>query len=144
MEDMEPKDGRIIVFKYADGRLQQVAQKETKGAPYSMLEFHGKLLVTINSAIRLYEWTTTNELNLETSIFNSILSIYLKSRGDFVLVGDIVRSFACYAYNQLSGTFTNICNDHETSWLSAIEFIDEETFLGSDNYFNLYYAQKET
>lgn len=123
--------------------MQQVAQKESKGAPYSMMEFHGKLLVTINSAIRLYEWTMTGELNLETSIFNSILSIYLKSRGYFVLVGDILRSFALYAYNQLSGTFTNICTDHETSWLSAIEFLDDETVLGADNYFNLYYAQRE-
>uniref|UniRef100_A0A8C2WBD5 DNA damage-binding protein 1 n=1 Tax=Cyclopterus lumpus TaxID=8103 RepID=A0A8C2WBD5_CYCLU len=52
-EEAEPKQGRIIVFHYTDGKLQTVAEKEVKGAVYSMVEFNGKLLASINSTVRL-------------------------------------------------------------------------------------------
>ncbi|KAJ8391375.1 hypothetical protein AAFF_G00090050 [Aldrovandia affinis] len=50
-EEAEPKQGRIIVFHYTDGKLQTVAEKEVKGAVYSMVEFNGKLLASINSTV---------------------------------------------------------------------------------------------
>lgn len=34
------------------GKLQTVAEKEVKGAVYSMVEFNGKLLASINSTVR--------------------------------------------------------------------------------------------
>ncbi|XP_041095766.1 DNA damage-binding protein 1 isoform X3 [Polyodon spathula] len=52
-EEAEPKQGRIVVFQYCDGKLQTVAEKEVKGAVYSMVEFNGKLLASINSTVRL-------------------------------------------------------------------------------------------
>ena len=33
------------------GKLSQVAEKEIKGAAYSMQEFNGKLLASINSSV---------------------------------------------------------------------------------------------
>lgn len=33
------------------GKLQTVAEKEVKGAVYSMVEFNGKLLASINSTV---------------------------------------------------------------------------------------------
>jgi len=33
------------------GKLTQVAEKEIKGAAYSMCEFNGKLLASVNSAV---------------------------------------------------------------------------------------------
>ena len=35
----------------------KVAEKEIKGAAYSMNSFNGKLLACINSTVRLWEWT---------------------------------------------------------------------------------------
>uniref|UniRef100_A0A8C7D231 DNA damage-binding protein 1 n=1 Tax=Oncorhynchus kisutch TaxID=8019 RepID=A0A8C7D231_ONCKI len=53
-EEAEPKQGRIIVFHYTDGKLQTVAEKEVKGAVYSMVEFNGKLLASINSTVSTF------------------------------------------------------------------------------------------
>ncbi|POI24422.1 hypothetical protein CIB84_011827, partial [Bambusicola thoracicus] len=50
-EEAEPKQGRIVVFHYSDGKLQSLAEKEVKGAVYSMVEFNGKLLASINSTV---------------------------------------------------------------------------------------------
>ena len=51
-EESEPKQGRIIMFQYQDGKLHQVAEKEIKGACYSLVEFNGRLLASINSTVR--------------------------------------------------------------------------------------------
>ncbi|GFG37397.1 hypothetical protein Cfor_02582, partial [Coptotermes formosanus] len=48
-EESEPKQGRILMFQYQDGKLHQVAEKEIKGACYSLVEFNGRLLASINS-----------------------------------------------------------------------------------------------
>ncbi|XP_012942382.1 DNA damage-binding protein 1 isoform X2 [Aplysia californica] len=56
-EEAEPKSGRIIVFHYNEGKLTMVAEKEIKGAAYSMVPFNGKLLASVNSTVRLFEWT---------------------------------------------------------------------------------------
>lgn len=36
---------------FSPGKLQTVAEKEVKGAVYSMVEFNGKLLASINSTV---------------------------------------------------------------------------------------------
>ena len=35
------------------GKLAQVAEKEIKGAAYTLVEFNGKLLASINSTVRM-------------------------------------------------------------------------------------------
>lgn len=88
-EESESKQGRLIVFQYvkggpdhsAGGKLQTVAERELKGAPYSLAEFNGKLLAAVNSSVRLFEWSSGDkELRLECSYFNYIMALYLKVR----------------------------------------------------------------
>ena len=50
-EESEPKVGRIIIFQWKDGKLQQVTEKETKGCCYSLQPFNKKLLASINSTV---------------------------------------------------------------------------------------------
>ncbi|XP_055622836.1 DNA damage-binding protein 1-like [Toxorhynchites rutilus septentrionalis] len=61
----EPKVGRIIIYHYADGALTQVSEKGIKGACYSLIEFNRRVLASINSTVRLYEWTDDKNLRLE-------------------------------------------------------------------------------
>lgn len=80
-EEPDPKMGRIIVFHYTDGKLHQIVEKEIKGACYSLVEFNGKVLASINTTVRLYEWTNEKDLRLECSHFNNVLALYLKTKG---------------------------------------------------------------
>lgn len=50
-DESEPKQGRIIMFHVEDGKLHQITEKEVKGACYSLSEFNGKLLASINSTV---------------------------------------------------------------------------------------------
>ncbi len=61
-----------------------------------------------NSQVRLFEWTSEKELRVECSYFNNILSLYLKYKGDFVLVGDLMRSMTLLQYKNMEGTFEEV------------------------------------
>lgn len=80
-EEPDPKVGRIIVFHFNDGKLHQMAEKEIKGACYSLVEFNGKVLASINTTVRLFEWTNDKDLRLECSHFNNVLALFLKTKG---------------------------------------------------------------
>lgn len=142
-EEMEPASGRVIVFHLNDGKLQQVAEKEITGAPFKLIEFNGKLLVGINSNIRLFEWTLTHELHCESSFHNFISVLQLKAKGDFILVGDLIRSLTLLCYKSMNGNFEKIASEYETSWMSAMEIIDDDTFIGADSHFNLFVVHKD-
>ncbi|XP_033962614.1 LOW QUALITY PROTEIN: DNA damage-binding protein 1 [Pseudochaenichthys georgianus] len=143
-EEAEPKQGRIIVFHYTDGKLQTVAEKEVKGAVYSMVEFNGKLLASINSTVRLYEWTAEKELRTECNHYNNIMALYLKTKGDFILVGDLMRSVLLLAYKPMEGNFEEIARDFNPKWMSAVEILDDDNFLWAENAFNLVVCQKDS
>lgn len=50
-EESEPKQGRIILFQWTDGKLVTVAEKEVKGACYSLVDFNSKILAAINNVV---------------------------------------------------------------------------------------------
>ncbi|XP_035674429.1 DNA damage-binding protein 1-like isoform X1 [Branchiostoma floridae] len=143
-EESEPKSGRIIVFQYTDGKLQQVAEKEVKGAVYSLVQFNNKLLASINSTVRLFEWTAEKELRVECNHYNNILALYLKTKGDFILVGDLMRSVTLLAYKPMEGCFEEIARDFNPNWMSAVEILDDDNFLGAENSFNFFTCQKDS
>merc|ERR1719189_878967 len=142
-EESEPKTGRIIIFSWAEGKLTQVAEKEIKGAAYSMNSFNGKLLACINSTVRLWEWTQEKELRLECSHFNNIIALHAKTSGDFILVGDLVRSMTLLQYKTMEGSFEEIARDYCPNWMTAVEILDDDTFLGAENNDNLFVCQRD-
>ncbi|XP_052213076.1 DNA damage-binding protein 1-like isoform X2 [Dreissena polymorpha] len=144
-EEAEPKRGRIVVFHCNDGKVIQVAEEEIPGAAYSLCEFNGKLLASVNSTVRLFEWRTfAKELNMECSHFNNIIALFLKTKGDFILVGDLMRSITLLLYKPMEGTFEEIARDCNPNWMSAVEILDDDIFLGAENSFNLFTCHKDS
>nr|CAD7197866.1 unnamed protein product [Timema douglasi] len=143
-EESESKQGRILIFHYQEGKLVQAAEKEIKGACYSLVEFNGRLLACINSTVRLFEWTAEKELRLECSHFNNITALYLKTKGDFILVGDLMRSMTLLQYKTMEGSFEEMARDYNPNWMTAVEILDDDTFLGAENSANLFICQKDS
>ena len=63
--------------------------------------------------------------------------------GDFILVGDLMRSMTLLQYKQMEGCFEEIARDYEPNWMTAIEILDDDTFLGGENNHNLFVCQKD-
>lgn len=93
--------GRIILYHYADGKLAQVAEKEVKGAVYSLVEFNGKVLASINSTVRLFEWTSDKDLRLECSHFNNIIALYVKTKGKHIFPSILLSNISLILISNL-------------------------------------------
>ena len=52
------------------------------------------------------------ELWLECSHFNNIIALHMKTSGDFILVGDLVRSMTLLQYKTMEGSFEKIARDY--------------------------------
>ncbi|KAF7029677.1 hypothetical protein CFC21_041363 [Triticum aestivum] len=141
MED-EPTKGRILVFLVKEGKLQLIKAKETKGAVYSLKSFNGKLLAAINQKIRLYKWVQRNDmshvLQFECAHDGHVLSLYTQTRGDFILVGDLMRSLSLLIYKHEEGTIEEVARDLNTNWITAVEMLDDDIYIGADNCCNLF------
>ena len=53
-ECMPRQESKMLLFVLSTGKLVQVGEKEIKGAAYSLAEFNGKLLASINSTVSIY------------------------------------------------------------------------------------------
>lgn len=62
--------------------------------------------------VRLYEWTAEKELRTECNHYNNIMALYLKTKGDFILVGDLMRSVLLLAYKPMEGNFEEVRASH--------------------------------
>ena len=135
----------LLVLQWTDQqKLITISEKEIKGAPYTLAEFNGKLLASINSTVRLFEFTKDRELNNMCSFYNNIMALFIKTKGDFILVGDLMRSIALLNYKPMEMNLEEISRDFQPNWLSAIEILDDDNFLGSENSFNLFVCQKDS
>ena len=132
-------------------RLELVAQADTPGAVYTLKSFNGNLLAGVNSKIQLYEWSNTDEgvdvpkeLNSKCGLHGHILALYLQTRGDFILVGDLMKSISLCVYKPLEGMIEEIARDFNANWMTAIGIIDDDTFIGAEHAFNLFVAKKNS
>lgn len=147
-EENEPSKGRILVFVVEDGKLQLIAEKETKGSVYSLNAFNGKLLAAINQKIQLYKWMLredgSRELQAECGHHGHILALYVQTRGDFIVVGDLMKSISLLLYKHEEGAIEELARDYNANWMSAVEILDDDVFLGAENNYNLFTVRKNS
>ena len=71
---------------------------------------------------------------------------YIISRGDNVVVGDLMKSISLLMYKASTEgsapVLEEIARDHRSNWMTAVEALDYETFLGAENGFNLFTLRK--
>ncbi|GMR48304.1 hypothetical protein PMAYCL1PPCAC_18499, partial [Pristionchus mayeri] len=147
-DEAEPKLGRLLVFECirSDQRtsLRLVHEKEVKGAPYSLSTLSGKLVASVNSSVRLFEWSTEKELKLECSHFNYVTALTLKTKGDLLLVGDLMRSLCLVNYKSMESALEETARNCAPRWMTACEIIHADSFLGAETNYNLFNVEKES
>jgi hypothetical protein len=94
--------------------------------------FNGKLLAAINQKIQLYKWVLredgTRELQSECGHHGHILALYVQTRGDFIVVGDLMKSISLLIYKVslscLDAEFFCECQHvlDNTFWLIFFDF----------------------
>lgn len=147
-EEHEPTKGRILVLQYEDSKLQVLAEKEVKGAVYCMLPFQGKLLACTNNRVQLFKWQQrddgSKELFPECHYLGNVLALYMAARGDFIVVGDLMKSITLLMYKADEGALDMAACDFNSNWLTAVEMLDDDTYLAAENSNNLFVVRKNS
>lgn len=55
-----------------------------------------------------------------------------------------MRSITLLLYKSMEGTFEEISRDSNPNWMTAVEIVDDDIFLGAENSFNLFTCQKDS
>jgi DNA damage-binding protein 1 len=148
--EYEPSAGRLLVFgmegEGAGRKFTLIAERETAGCIYCMQGFNGMLLAGCNSRVELYRFTEAAsgvpELEMACSYKGQVISLYLRTRGEFIIVGDLMRSISLLTYKASQNALEEIARDYSANWMNAVEMIDDDVFIGAENDGNIFTVRK--
>ena len=63
-------------------------------------------------------------------------------RGDFILIGDLMKSLSLYQCSLSGGSIVELARDYNSHWMTSVAFLDDDTYLGAENSHNLFVARK--
>jgi DNA damage-binding protein 1 len=66
----------------------------------------------------------------------------LSVRGDFIIVGDLMKSVTVLQYG--SNSISEIARDYIPAWTTAIEAIDDDNFISAETGYNIYSLRKQS
>ncbi|KAH8557053.1 CPSF A subunit region-domain-containing protein [Umbelopsis sp. PMI_123] len=140
-EDSNVHKGRLLVFSVLPTRhLKLVTELEILGAPWVLREFNGKLVAGINGKVEIFQLTIeedgTYSLSLHCSHRSNVLALYIETKGDFILVGDLMESVSVLMYSD--GAIEQVAKDYNANWMTSVAMIDQDTYIGSETGYNLF------
>ena len=145
LEEPEPSGGRLLIFSLNERKLDLKHETPTSGAVYALDSFQGKLLAGINNKLQLFEWlpcTRAPKLERRAEHCGHILVLYVQSRGDFILVGDLMKSMSLLQCTAGSHKLEELARDFNANWMTAVAFLDDDHFIGAENWSNLFTTRK--
>jgi hypothetical protein len=81
-------------------------------------------------------------LEPECAYFGHTLALHLDTRGDFILVGDLMKSLSLLRYNPATGVLEEAASDPSALWTTAVGMLDDATFVGAERSYNLFTAAR--
>jgi len=143
--DNQANKGRILLFKLdqVSKKIQLVSELEVGGGVFSLKDFNGKLVVGINGAVTLYNFNE-GTLEEEVSCCGNIIALHLAVRGDICAVGDLIKSVSILHRSESDSKFTEIARDYNPNWMTGLEILDDDTYIGAETFFNIFTLAKNS
>lgn len=131
----DPKDGRVLMFRVNNGKCVLVAQMSMGGAVYSLCSYKGVLVAGVGPEVRLLsvseEKDGTVSIKEEDRHHGHILLYKIALRGDYILVGDLLRSVTLLTCKEEDGVYhlEEVAKDYNMTWVMALELLDDDTYI---------------
>ena len=71
-----------------------------------------------------------------------IIPLYVETRGDFIVCGDVMKSISLLMYDRAAGKITERARDHNANYMTAVSVLDDDVYLGAENSFNIFTVMK--
>jgi len=147
-DESEPSKGRILVFQVLNKKLALCVEREVKGAVYNLNDFNGFVLAGINSRVQLFECIDQDDSKLELrphcSHVGHILALHVETRGGFIVVGDLMKSISLLIYKSPENVIEERARDFNSSWITSVKILDDDTYLAAENGYNLFLVHKNS
>ena len=72
------------------------------------------------------------------------MALYVAVRGEFIVVGDLMKSVSLLAYKPEESVIEERARDYNANWMTAVDILDDETYLGAENNFNLFTLRRQS
>jgi len=148
----EPTKGRIVVLEVTKGegderKLSVVSERSVRGAVHALSAFQGKLVAGINAKVQVCKWSGRGgqgELVHECGSHGHTASILLQTHGNYVVVGDLMKSISLLKYDESRNMLEEVARHYSTSWMAALHVLaGGEMYLGADAYCNLFTVRRD-
>ena len=160
-EEAEPSTGRILVFVLSaeERNLELLHARRVLGAVYALDVLNGYLVAGVNNKLQLLQWVSSaaasssseysmvKELQLKAEHYGHILVLYIAVHNNrLILVGDLMKSITLFEVADNSSQRTlqlrELSRDLSPNWTTAVSFLDANTFVGAENYMNIFVARR--
>ena len=75
----------------------------------------------------------------------NVEALSIDTRGEFILVGDMIRSMSLIKLQDPSTTsLQRIAGDYSPCWMTCVKILQDDIFLGAETYYNLFTAKRES
>lgn len=146
-DEDEPTKGRLLVFTVEGGQLRLRAELPVSGAVYCLNHIRGMLVAGVNHRVLLLAWTIRGGVNgsnralvIRHKCDGSTVALLIATRGDFVIVGDMIKSVSVLRFaasSDGSECLEEVARDYGCHWMTAVAAVDDEVCMGGENGFNL-------
>lgn len=141
----EPSAGRLLVFDIQSQHMEMIHERPLKGCAYAVSVVRGKIVAGVNSKVHLFNWVPHSKmLDPVCTHHGHVLALCITVRGDFVIVGDLMKSMCVLLLSSDGTRLDEIARDYDANWMTALEAIDDDIYIGAENHYNLFALKKRS
>lgn len=135
----DAKEGRILIFRITEGQCLLVGSRVVRGAVFSICSYNGMLLACVGPEVRVMSMVERKDgmlmIKEEDRHQGYILGFRIALRGDFILVGDLLRSITVLTCKRVGRNYRleEVAKDHDLTWVMAMELFDDETYIVAEH-----------
>lgn len=144
------KEGRILVFRVVNGQCVLVAERPVQGVVYSLCSYKGMLIAGVGPEVRVLSMSERRDgvldIQEEDRHLGHILAYRISLRGDFILVGDLLKSVMVLTCKKNGGTvqLEEVARDNDIVWVTASEVLDDESYIVAEHSKHLYTYRRKS
>ncbi|KAF7731208.1 DNA damage-binding protein 1a [Apophysomyces ossiformis] len=144
-EDSKRSRGRLLMFKVTDNHEYEFLDAvNLPGVVYSIKPYMKSIAASVNGSI--YYLSSFNpdapvgeRLSMASLIHSNVVVLTMDTRGEFILVGDLMQSMALLKMDDSSEPKMKVvAADFEVNWMTAVKMIEDDIFVGAEMFCNLF------
>ncbi|KAI8636915.1 CPSF A subunit region-domain-containing protein [Parasitella parasitica] len=145
LEDPDANHGRILVFDIKDNyKVELLEAVEQPGVIYDLKAFQNSVVAAVNGSIYCLtkfapDLPVGQRLSFEINVHKNVLALGLDTRGDKVLVGDLMQSMSVLKMTSQDPLKLDVLAvDSKPVWMTAVKFVNDYTYIGADDRNNIF------